>query len=56
MKISLNWLKKFIDIKNPPEEIANILTEVGLEVDSVENYRLEKSKLNDLEVGEVKSL
>ena len=37
MKISLNWLKNFIELNNSPEEISNLLTEVGLEVESIEN-------------------
>ena len=56
MKISLNWLKTFIDIKKSPKTISKILTEIGLEVDSIEDHSIEQSKLNDLIVGEVKSL
>ena len=48
MKISLNWLKNFIELNNSPEEISNLLTEVGLEVESIEKLGNEKSKLNDL--------
>ncbi len=36
MKISLNWLKELIDIDREPEEIANILTSLGLEVEGWE--------------------
>ncbi|WP_163328380.1 phenylalanine--tRNA ligase subunit beta [Desulfurobacterium thermolithotrophum] len=36
MRITYNWLKEFIDIEDlSPQEIANILTDVGIEVDSV---------------------
>ena len=36
MKITYNWLKEFIDISDlSPQEIAEILTNVGIEVDSV---------------------
>ena len=35
MKISLNWLKNFINIPKNPTEIEDVLTEVGLEVDEV---------------------
>ncbi len=31
MKISYNWLKDFIEIKEPPEELADILTNLGFE-------------------------
>ena len=51
MKISLNWLKNFIELNNSPEEISNLLTEVGLEVESIEKLGNEKSKLNDLVIG-----
>ena len=56
MKISLNWLKNFIELNNSPEEISNLLTEVGLEVESIEKLGNEKSKLNDLVVGEIKKI
>ncbi|MBN9376999.1 MAG: phenylalanine--tRNA ligase subunit beta [Chlamydiales bacterium 38-26] len=36
MKISLNWLKDYIQIDLCPEEIAKILTSAGLEVDSIQ--------------------
>ncbi|MDR0822892.1 MAG: phenylalanine--tRNA ligase subunit beta [Endomicrobium sp.] len=31
MKISYNWLKKFVDFKSNPQEIADILTFIGIE-------------------------
>src|ERR1700722_7947279 len=37
MKISLNWLKEYVDVNMPPLQIAKILTYAGLEVDSVES-------------------
>lgn len=36
MKILLSWLKEFTNIDLPPEEIAKILTMLGLEVESFE--------------------
>jgi phenylalanyl-tRNA synthetase beta chain len=36
MRISLNWLKEYIDIDNTPEELAHILTMAGLEVEAIE--------------------
>lgn len=36
MKIPLSWIKEYIDISLPPEEIAKILTMAGLEVDGIE--------------------
>ena len=36
MKITYNWLKEFIDIEDlSPQEVADVLTDVGIEVDSV---------------------
>ncbi len=36
MKVSLNWLREFLDIDKTPEEIADILTSLGLEVEGWE--------------------
>ncbi|MCI5052400.1 MAG: phenylalanine--tRNA ligase subunit beta [Simkaniaceae bacterium] len=35
MKIPLSWLKEFISLEESPEEIADILTLAGLEVDAI---------------------
>lgn len=36
MKITYNWLKEFIDIDdNSPQQVADILTDVGIEVNSI---------------------
>jgi phenylalanyl-tRNA synthetase beta chain len=36
MNIPLSWLKDFIDIDLPLEELARVMTMAGLEVDEVE--------------------
>ena len=36
MKLSLNWLKDYVDIDMSPEELAHMLTMTGLEVEGVE--------------------
>lgn len=36
MKISLSWLKDYIDINIPPAQIAKMLTSAGMEVESFE--------------------
>lgn len=51
MKISLNWLKKYIPIEKTPEEIAEALILIGLEVDAIEKVGL--AKMDNLVVGEV---
>jgi len=36
MKISYNWLKQYIDLKHTPEELKDILTFAGIEVEAVD--------------------
>jgi phenylalanyl-tRNA synthetase beta chain len=36
MKLSLNWLKDYIDIEMSPDDLAHLLTMAGLEVEGVE--------------------
>lgn len=36
MRILLSWLREYIDIEEAPEKLAEILTNAGMEVDSVE--------------------
>ena len=50
MKVSYNWLKEFIDLPLSPEETAEKLTLIGLEVEEVEEYG---SSLEGVIVGEV---
>ena len=37
MRVSLNWLKEFVDIDQAPGEVAEILTMAGLEVEGIEH-------------------
>ncbi|MHC4236472.1 MAG: phenylalanine--tRNA ligase subunit beta, partial [Planctomycetota bacterium] len=37
MKVSLNWLKQYVDITLPPQEVADRLTMAGTEVKDVED-------------------
>jgi len=37
MKVSLSWLKEYISVDLPPQQISDKLTMAGLEVDSVES-------------------
>ena len=41
MKISYNWLKEYVDIKLPADELARVLTMAGLAVESVERIALD---------------
>lgn len=60
MKISYNWLVEYLPIDEPtakitgnPHKIAEILTSVGLEVESLEKYENVKNGLEGLIIGEV---
>ncbi|MEQ8473432.1 MAG: phenylalanine--tRNA ligase subunit beta [Marinoscillum sp.] len=54
MKISYNWLKDYIDIKESPETICEVLTQTGLEVEGLEHVEKIKGGLEGLVVGEIK--
>ncbi len=53
MKISYNWLRNYIDINLPPKEVADLLTNCGLEVESLEKFETVKGGLKGLVIGEV---
>ena len=38
MKISYNWIKQFINLKDTSEETAKLLTELGLEVEGISKF------------------
>jgi len=54
MKVSLNWLKTLVHIDKTPEEIEEILTATGLEIEHFETIESVKGGLKGLVVGEVK--
>jgi phenylalanyl-tRNA synthetase beta chain len=53
MKISFNWLKKYIDITRSPEEIAHLLTHSGLEVEGIETQESIPGGLKKYVIGQV---
>lgn len=53
MKISLNWLKDYININQSPEEIGKLLTDTGLEVEGLDNFEQVPGGLKGLVIGEV---
>jgi phenylalanyl-tRNA synthetase beta chain len=53
MKISYDWLKQYIDLPEPSEEIGKVLTSTGLEVESLEPFETVKGGLKGLVIGEV---
>jgi len=53
MKISYNWLKQFIKINKTSNEIATLLTDLGLEVEGLEVFETIKGGLKGVVVGEI---
>ena len=53
MKISYNWLKNYIDVEVNPENISELLTDSGLEIDGMQKIQTIKGGLEGLVVGEV---
>ena len=55
MNISLNWLKDYIDVDLLPEQIGEILTSTGLEVEGMEEIESIKGGLEGVVIGHVKT-
>jgi phenylalanyl-tRNA synthetase beta chain len=55
MKISYNWLKDYLNTDLSPEQAAEILTDIGLEVESIEPYEKISGGLQGIVIGEVLS-
>ena len=53
MKISYNWLKQFIQTDKTPQELSLILTDIGLEVESLETVQPVVGGLEGLVIGHV---
>ncbi len=53
MNVSYKWLKEYVDFDMTPNEVADALTSVGLEVEAVEEVQSIKGGLEGLVVGEV---
>ena len=53
MNISFNWLSEFLKIDLKIEEVSEILTDIGLEVEGIEKFEQYKGSLKGLIVGEV---
>lgn len=54
MKISYKWLQQFIQTSKTPEELSLILTNIGLEVESLEKVQTIPGGLEGLVIGYVK--
>ncbi|MEC7454215.1 MAG: phenylalanine--tRNA ligase subunit beta, partial [Bacteroidota bacterium] len=53
MKISFNWLKKFVKTNWSVEQVSDLLTDLGLEVEGVETFESIPGMLEGVIVGEV---
>jgi phenylalanyl-tRNA synthetase beta chain len=53
MKVSYNWLKEYVQTKLAPEELGKILTDTGLEIESILKIEAVKGGLEGVVVGEV---
>ncbi len=53
MNISYKWLKEYVDFDLTPQQVADALTSVGLEVDALEEVQSIRGGLKGLYVGKV---
>jgi len=53
MNISYKWLKEYVDFDLAPQEVCDVLTSTGLEVDALEEVQSIKGGLKGLYVGQV---
>ena len=53
MKISYNWLKEYVDYPGNPEELAVLLTDSGLEVESLDRFESIRGGLKGVVIGQV---
>lgn len=55
MNVSLNWLKAFVEFDLTPEKVGEILTDIGLEVEGMEEVVSLPGGLEGLVIGQVKT-
>jgi len=53
MKISYNWLKEYLDVDLSVDEMSVILTDIGLEVEGIEEYESLPGGLNNFVIAKV---
>jgi phenylalanyl-tRNA synthetase beta chain len=53
MKISYNWLKDYLNIDLEPAKVAEILTDIGLEIEGTEEWESVPGGLKGVVIGEV---
>lgn len=55
MKISYNWLKDYINLSQSPAELGDILTNIGLEVEGIEEIESVRGGLRGCVIGRVRT-
>ncbi|HET6225407.1 MAG TPA: phenylalanine--tRNA ligase subunit beta [Bacteroidia bacterium] len=55
MKIAYNWLKEYVNTNLQAEQVGELLTDCGLEVEAIEQFEMVKGGLKGMVVGEVKT-
>ena len=55
MKISYNWLRDYIEIPSSPEELSEILTSLGLEVEGMQKVESIPGALQGIVIGHVET-
>ncbi len=53
MRVSINWLREFVEFDYSPSELADVLTMLGLEIESIDSMA---EGLSDVKVGEILSI
>jgi len=53
VKISINWLKDYLETDHTPEEISEILTNLGLEVEKISDFESIEGGLKGVVAGKV---
>ena len=53
MKVSYNWLQTYLDFPYTAEQLSEILTQTGLEVEGLEPFEEIQGGLNGVVIGEV---
>jgi phenylalanyl-tRNA synthetase beta chain len=55
MKISYNWLKDYLDISMEAEQVASMLTNIGLETEAITDFEEVRGGMKGIVIGEVLS-
>lgn len=56
MKVSYNWLKTYLNINLPAVQAAEVLTDIGLEIEGVDEVEAMPGGLKGLVIGEILSV